>query len=548
MFDGGLVKRIPLLLLLAAAACTSTPSSSTRPAAPPPASPGPAAAGGSLSRVNPNIVEETETYYVERLPKAEYVRIDERHVRHPLVAKAIEFFKEDDSYYYIQIEKVLPEEAEAKRLQREKAQQSRPQGTTPQHSTAPSKVPLADFEDLSPARISGRLHLESVKATGLPDAGMWRASFAVADVNGDGIPDIVAPPNRLGSGRLKVWIGDGQGAFAEWPLSYTEGEKAAERFSVDYGGVAVGDIDGDGKMDIVVASHSAGLVSLFGDGKGGFRIVREGLPRRDFSSQAVALVDADGDGKLDIVTSRDVLDSEPNQPIDKMQVRVYLNRGSEGWERQTEGIIGGFYSNCLTAWDYDGDGRKDVLTGSHYTGALTLLWKNLGDGTFQGVSVPAIEIYAYHFATAPGTYGKDRTPAFADSFLMQTNVPENARAYGISLYAFRDGAWTRHRLWRKKDPKSTVYGMAMGDLDRDGLDDVVFADSDQRRVRVLFQQPDGTFVEAAESEEPPLDSPGQCVRLADLNRDGRLDVVVSKTVSSSNPNERGGWNVYLNRG
>ena len=52
---------------------------------------------------------------------------------------------------------------------------------------------------------------------------------------------------------------------------------------------------------------------------------------------------------------------------------------------------------------------------------------------------------------------------------------------------------------------------------------------------------------SAESEEPTLDSPGQCVRLADLNGDGRLDVVVSKTVSSSNPNERGGWNVYLNR-
>ncbi len=57
-------------------------------------------------------------------------------------------------------------------------------------------------------------------------------------------------------------------------------------------------------------------------------------------------------------------------------------------------------------------------------------------------------------------------------------------------------------------------------------------------MRILFQQPDGTFVETAESEEPALDSPGQSIRLADLNGDGRLDVLVSKTVTSATPTKR----------
>ena len=69
--------------------------------------------------------------------------------------------------------------------------------------------PLSDFEDLSPARVSGRIRLEEVSGSGLPDRGLWRASFVVADMNGDRIPDIVAPPSRLGDARLKVWIGDG---------------------------------------------------------------------------------------------------------------------------------------------------------------------------------------------------------------------------------------------------------------------------------------------------------------------------------------------------
>ena len=539
-----------LLLLLAAAACSSSTPAPSKPAAPPPQAPPPAAATGPtrLSRVDPDIIEETETYYVKRLPKAQYLKVDDRHVKHPLITQPVEFFKEDDQYYYMSVSKALPEESEALRLQKEQSKASRPADSTPPPSSAVSAVPLADFEDLNPPREAGRFRLEPVPATGLPENGMWRASFRVADVNGDRIPDIVSPPARLGDGELLIWIGDGTGRFTRWKLSLSEGGKPLTRFSIDYGGVAVGDIDADGNADVVSASHGGGMVSLFGDGKGGFEVVRKGLPGRDFSAQAVTLADADGDGKLDMVASRDVVDQEAGQGVDKMQVRVYAFLGRDkGWEHRKDGIVGGFYSNSLNSWDYDKDGLEDILTGSHYTGALTLLWKNLGTGAFSGVMFPAIEVYSYHFATAPGTFGKGRASAFADSILMQTNVPENARAAGITVYAFRNGEWSRHRVWRKKDPKSSVYGLAMGDLDGDGLDEVVFADSDRRRVRILTQRADGSFAEIAEEDEPALDSPGQSIRLADVNADGRLDVVLSKTITSANPNEKGGWNVYLNR-
>jgi hypothetical protein len=143
------------------------------------------------------------------------------------------------------------------------------------------------------------------------------------------------------------------------PLSYTEGGKPQTRFSIDYGGIAVGDIDGDGHLDIVSASHGAGLVSLFGDGKGGFEIVRAGLPERDYSAQAVILLDANGDGKLDIVASRDSASNAPDGSVDRSQVRVYLFSGRDkGWEFKKDGLVGGFFSNSLAAWDYDGDGRK----------------------------------------------------------------------------------------------------------------------------------------------------------------------------------------------
>jgi hypothetical protein len=542
------VKRALLALtLLAVAAC----STQTKPHAPPPAPPV-TPTPGALKRSDPTVVEETDTYVIRRYPKSEYQKVDDRHFKIPILAKPVEFFKEDDEYFYTSTAKAIPEEVELKRQTAENAPKA-PAGTVAPSQGSHRDLPIskgvtaADFADLSPQRVAGRLHLEKVGSTGLPNQGMWRASFVLADANGDGIVDIIAPPARIGDGRLKIWLGDGKGGFQPWPLTFMDGGKPQDRFSIDYGAVAVGDIDGDSFLDVVSASHGAGLVSLFGDGKGGFSIVRAGLPARDFSAQAVALLDANGDGKLDIVASRDNASTGPNKVVDQSQVRVYIFQGRErGWELKKDGIVGGFYSNSLHAWDYDRDGRLDVLTGSHYTGALTLLWKNAGDGTFTGVSFPEIEPYAYHYSTTPGTFGRNRASAFLDGYSMQANVPDPMRAGGLTLYVYENGTWTKRRIWRKKDFKAYLFASAMGDLDGDGLDDIVFPDNEAKRLRVFFQQPDGSFVEAAEAEEPVLDSPGQWVGLADLDKDGRLDIVLSKTVATGGPNEPGGWDVYLN--
>ncbi|MDQ2979428.1 MAG: hypothetical protein M3R62_09415, partial [Acidobacteriota bacterium] len=67
----------------------------------------------NMRRTNPNIVEEDETHFVERLPKEDYIRVDERHVRLPIMPRALEFYKEDESYYYIWTRKWLPEEVDA---------------------------------------------------------------------------------------------------------------------------------------------------------------------------------------------------------------------------------------------------------------------------------------------------------------------------------------------------------------------------------------------------------------------------------------------------
>lgn len=544
------MKRLPLLVLVVAAelagaaACSSSgkPAASAAPAAPTPAAKGP------VSRVNPNVIEETETYIIERYPKKGYIRVDDRHFRHPVVGQPAEFFKEDDEYFYVKTDKRIPEEERLKREQAERLKGSTavldPNHPPPERKATP---PPADFDSLTPARVAARFRLEEVQNPGLPDEGLWRASFAIADMNGDGIPDIVAPPSRLaGDTKLRIWLGDGKGRFTPWPLTFIEDGKENLDVALDYGGVAVGDIDGDGKLDIVAASHNRGLVALFGDGKGTFVVSRKGFRGTDFSTQAVVLADLNGDGKLDVIADADK-NENTDVPWNRNQAQVYLYKAPRSFERKTGGIVDAAFSNSAAAWDFDGDGRVDVLFGSQYFAAVLLLFRNQGDGTLAPVVVPDVEVWAYHFSVVPGTFGKDRVPAFADLFYKGSHEGELARTAGINIHVYRKGQWEKRRVWREKGSKAVLRTIAFGDIDGDGLDDVVFPDTAQGRLRIFLQQPDGSFKEADEKDEPKIGPVAQSVRLADLDGDGRLDVVLEKTVESSDPPNQGGWTVFLNK-
>jgi large repetitive protein len=186
--------------------------------------------------------------------------------------------------------------------------------------------------------------------------GVGANKVVVADVNGDGKPDLIVPNScassancPIGPGSVGVLLGKGDGTFQ---AAVTYGSGGDYAFSV-----AVADINGDGKLDVLVAnscgntacSLAGPLGVLLGNGDGTFQPV---IP---YSSGAylgrIALADVNGDGKLDVVTTSGTVD-----------VMVLLGNGDGTFQAPVFIYgTGGFGANGLAVADVNGDGRPDVM-------------------------------------------------------------------------------------------------------------------------------------------------------------------------------------------
>jgi hypothetical protein len=130
----------------------------------------------------------------------------------------------------------------------------------------------------------------------LPVAGMHPAAVAAADLNNDGKPDLAAVAlagDATQKVTLAIFLGNGNGTFAPartLPLNLAG-------FTA---GLAVGDLNGDGKPDLAATSDSPRVDILLGDGAGGFREA-VALPPTDDLPAGVVIADVNGDGKPDLV-------------------------------------------------------------------------------------------------------------------------------------------------------------------------------------------------------------------------------------------------------
>ena len=323
------------------------------------------------------------------------------------------------------------------------------------------------------------------------DVGNSTWSIALGDVNGDGHLDIVTVTANARSGDVSVLLGVGDGTF-----------QTQSRFAVGSQpeSIALGDVDGDGHLDIVTANYGSNDVSvLLGAGDGTFQTQsRLGVGNSPWS---IALGDVDGDGHLDIVTAN----------YSSNDVSVLLGAGNGSFQPQSRFVVG-YNPGSVALGDVNGDGHLDIVTANYSSNDVSVLL-GAGDGTFQTQNRFAVGDYPRSIAL-----GDVNGDGHLD--IVTANSRYSSNDVSVLLGMGNGTFQTQSRLGVGNSP----WSIALGDVNGDGHLDIVTANHSSNDVSVLLGAGNGSF--QTQSRFATGNTP-ESIALGDVNGYGHLDIITS---------------------
>ena len=315
--------------------------------------------------------------------------------------------------------------------------------------------------------VAGTLNDYTASNTGLPSDGDYYY-LKLVDVNGDDHDDIVA-----GAGQYPRGDVDTYGILVyTWKASGGwEKNSTGLPTTGNFAGLDVGDVDGDGDMDIVAGGESWGGSSIKG-------------------------------------------------------CRVYVNNGTSGgkidWDEVTGPDTSLYYDQCVFA-DINDDGDLDIVAGTRSNGIKCWVGNGGSGGTFSwtanATNLPTSGEYT---GVAVADMNKD-----GDLDILATDYATSSPA--VRLYTGNGaGTWTSRTSSMPSDSNQS-FGVAAGDVDKDGNMDMVYGNN--RGLRCFLGNGGGTggtsFTWTAANTNLATSRRHAQISLADLDDDGDLDIVVA---------------------
>jgi hypothetical protein len=225
-------------------------------------------------------------------------------------------------------------------------------------------------------------------------ADCFPTSIDIRDVNGDGKADLIfaCPQGGLGEdGSVNVLLGNGDGTFQQ-EHSFDAGGAVGGPYGGEGISLAIADVNGDGKLDVLTGipgATSQGFIGavgvLLGNGDGTFQAPLT-YESSGLGVSSIAVGDFNGDGKVDLVVSNYCAASGCSNG----SVSILLGNGNGTFQAPRVYVSSGYGLSWVTVGDVTRDGKADIVFAIEQNAApvgATGLLEGNGDGTFQSEQI-----------------------------------------------------------------------------------------------------------------------------------------------------------------
>ena len=334
-------------------------------------------------------------------------------------------------------------------------------------------------------------------------AGWSPWSVAVGDFNGDGKPDLAA----AAADGVWILVGRGDGTFQP-ALNY--GGKA---FSI-----VAGDFNGDGKLDLAVAPFDYyafpqdSVSILLGNGDGTFKPASNS--RAGSLPYALAVGDFNGDGRLDLAVANYGSYDWATGSYTNRNASMLLGNGDGTFQPAINYSVGEARLTSVAVADLNGDGKLDLAVANQNANSVSILLGN-GDGTFK----PAVNYGAgtIPLAVSVGDFNADGKQDLAlASFGSWDRISASYTNSGVWVLLGEGDGTFQTAVNYGAGKQSEFMAVAIGDFNGDGKLDLTVPGA------VLLGNGDGTF-----KPPVTYGGGGVSVAAADFDGDGALDLAVA---------------------
>ncbi len=299
--------------------------------------------------------------------------------------------------------------------------------------------------------------------------------IATGDVDGDGKPDLVI--TNVNSNTVSVFRNTStSGSIAFAPK--------VDFSSTNPGGVVICDIDGDGKPDIIVANASNNSLSVFRNTSTSGTITTSSFaPKIDFTTGSnpsdIVAGDMDGDGKPDLIVANTYnntvsvfrnTSTSGSITASSFALKVDITVGSNPWG--------------LTIGDVDGDGKLDIVVANYVSNTISVIRNTCVSGSIT----PSSFASKVDFTTGTNPQEVAITDVDGDSKSDIVVINNNSNSISVFKNTSTSGSITPSSFASKVDfttGSAPTNGIAIGDVDGDGKPDIVITNSNSNTVSVF---------------------------------------------------------------